>query len=166
MQTLLSDVRYGARMLWKRAGFTLIAAMTLALGIGANTAIFSIVNAALLRPLPFRDPHQLIMVYSRTSQQPRNWVAYTDLRDWQAQSRSFTELSAYVPQSVNLTGREEPTRLIGAFVSANFFRMLGAEVARGRGFLSGDDTVGAEPVTVLTYSTWRDRFGSNPDLVG
>ncbi|HZS05559.1 MAG TPA: ABC transporter permease [Blastocatellia bacterium] len=166
MQSLVQDVRFGVRMLVKKPGFAAMAIITLALGIGANTAIFSVVNAVLLRPLPFERPEQLVMAFTRTGQQARNWVAYPDLEDWQAQGQSFAALSALVPQSVNLTGTSEPTRVIGGFVSANFFRMLGVEAARGRGFLDGEDKQGAERVAVVSHNTWRDRFGSDPALVG
>src|SRR5437870_9054949 len=107
MQSLVQDVRFGMRMLIKRPGFTAMALLTLALGIGANTAIFSVVNAVLLRPLPFAEPEQLVVALTRTSKIPRDWVTYPDLRDWRQQSELFSEFSAFAGQSVNLTGREE-----------------------------------------------------------
>ncbi len=166
METFIQDVSYGLRTMRKNPGFTLIALLTLALGIGANTAIFSVVNAALLRPLPLDHPEQLVLVYSRTGREARNYVAYPDLRDWQAQSQSFAHLSAIVPQSVNLTGRAEPGRVIGGFVSTNFFKMLGVEPAAGRAFLPGEDEAGAERVVVINHIVWRDRFGADPNLIG
>ncbi|HEV8131843.1 MAG TPA: ABC transporter permease [Acidobacteriota bacterium] len=166
METLLQDLRYGVRMLSKNPGFTTVAVLTLALGIGANTAIFTVVNAVLLRPLPFDRPEQLVMVFTKTSQQARNWVTYPDLQDWQTQSQSFIALSAIVPQSVNLTGVEEPTRVIGGFVSANFFQMLQIKAAQGRAFLPGEDKVGAARVVVVSYAAWQGRFGREPKLIG
>jgi putative ABC transport system permease protein len=166
MRTLWQDLRYGARMLWKKPGFTVIAVITLALGIGANTAIFSVVNAALLRPLPFDHPERLVMVYSRTSGGSRDSTSWPDLLDWRGQSRSFAHLSAFVTQSVNLTGREEPGRVVGGFVSADFFKMLGVEPAPGRAFLPGEDEAGAERVAIVSYAVWRDRFGADPNLIG
>src|SRR5712691_246177 len=122
MDTVLKDIRYGVRGLLKRPGLTAIVVMTLTLGIGANTAIFSVVNAVLLRPLPFADAQQLVMVFTRDSKTLRTWVAYPDLQDWQKQSQLFSDLAGIVPQSVNLTGSEEPTRVIGSFVTGNFFQ--------------------------------------------
>src|SRR6185295_13353264 len=110
MGNLLQDMSYGARMLIKHRGLTIVAVLTLALGIGANTAIFSIVNAVLLRPLAFADPQQLVITFTKTSKQARDWVTIPDLQDWRKQSQVFGELSAFVAQSVNLTGREEPDR--------------------------------------------------------
>ncbi|HYE71750.1 MAG TPA: ABC transporter permease, partial [Blastocatellia bacterium] len=166
MEHLLADLRYGARILLKKPGFTLIAIITLALGIGANTAIFSLVNAALLRPLPYDHSEQLVMVYSRTKGEARNAVSWADLRDWQAQSQSFTSLATFVPQSVNLTGRSEPGRVIGGFVSANFFELLRVNPMLGRTFAKGEDEAGAERVALVNHTVWRDRFGSDPTLIG
>ena len=166
MQTLWQDLLFGARMLMKNPGFTLVAIITLALGIGANSAIFSVVNAVLLRPLPFREPNQLMIVFSKTNRIQRAGVAYPDLRDWQQQSQLFSELCALNSQSVNLTGREEPTRVVGGFVSANFFKLLQVDAAHGRGFRPGEDETGAERVAVLSHAIWRDRFGSNPQMIG
>ncbi len=166
MQTLLQDLRYGARALIRTPGFTLVAILMLALGIGANTAIFSVVNAALLRPLGFKQPEQLVMVFSKTSGEARGSVSIPDLVDWRAQSQSFSQLSAVTPQSVNLTGRAEPGRVIGGFVSSDFFKTLGVEPALGRAFLSGEDQAGAERVAIVNPVVWRDRFGADPGLVG
>ena len=170
MQTLWQDLRYGARMLLKQPGFTLVAILTLALGIGANTAIFSVVNAALLRSLPYDQADQLVAVFVRTQKDPREYVAWPDLLDWRAQNQSFAQLAAFVPQSVNLTARSgsqvEPGRVIGGFVSADFFPMLKVAAAQGRAFLPGEDSVGAAPVAVISYETWRDRFGADPHLLG
>ncbi len=166
MQTLFQDLRFGVRMLMKKPGFTLIAVITLALGIGANTALFSVVNAALLRPLPFNQAEQLVMVYTRTGAYARDLVAWPELLDWRAQSQSFASLSAFTTQSVNLTGRTEPSRVVGGFVSADFFSMLGVEPALGRGFLANEDAAGAEKVGVVSYALWRDRFGADPALLG
>src|ERR1051325_1396888 len=113
--TIWQDIRYGARMLLKNPGVTLIVIVALALGIGANTAIFSVVNAVLLRPLPYDHAEQLVMVYTRTQKEARQSVSWPDLHDWQEQNQSFSDLAAFVPQSVNLTGRAEPGRVIGGF---------------------------------------------------
>ncbi len=165
-ERLLQDVRYGLRMLRKNRGFAFVAILTLALGIGANTAIFSVVNAVLLRPLPYDHAEQLVMVYTRTPREARQEVSWPDLQDWQAQNQSFSDLAAFVPQSVNLTGRAEPGRVIGGFVSANFFRLLRVNPAQGRSFLPGEDEAGAARIAIVNYAVWRDRFGADPTLVG
>jgi predicted permease len=166
MDTLLKDIRYGVRGLLRRPGFTAIVVITLALGIGANTAIFSVVNAVLLRHLPFADAQQLVMVFTKDSKTPRTWVAYPDLQDWQKQSQLFSDLAGVVPQSVNLTGSEEPTRVIGSFVTGNFFRVLKVDAAQGHTFSSEQDQIGAARVVVVSHNTWRDRFGSDATLIG
>ncbi|MEP7270605.1 MAG: ABC transporter permease, partial [Acidobacteriota bacterium] len=166
MQGLWHDLRYGARMLLKTPAFTLVAILMLALGIGANTAIFSVVNAALLRPLAFKEPEQLVMVFSQMSGGTRGSVAYPDLLDWRSQTQSFSQLSAVTPQSVNLTGRAEPGRVLGGFISADFFQTLGVQPALGRAFQAGEDAAGAERVVILNHTVWRDRFGANPGLIG
>lgn len=153
-------------MLLKHRGLTVVAVLTLALGIGANTAIFSFVNAVLLRPLPFADSQQLVLAFTKTTKIPRDWVPYPDLQDWRQQSQLFSTLAGFAVQSVNLTGREEPTRLVGAFVSSNFFDTLKVDVGQGRAFLAGEDEPGAERVAVVSYATWRDRFASDPNLIG
>jgi putative ABC transport system permease protein len=166
MHTLLQDLRYGARTLAKKPGFALLIVVTLALGIGANTAIFSAVNAVLLRPLPFAQAEQLVMVYAQTPRGERNYVAYPDLLDWRRQSQSFSELAGFVPQSVNLTGRDEPARLIGGFVTANFFPLLKVAPAVGRDFRAGEDQPGAAGVAVLSHGLWQTRFGGEASVIG
>ena len=166
LERLGQDLRFGLRMLRKNPGFSLIAILTLALGIGANTAIFSVINAVLLRPLPYDHAEQLVMVYTRTQREVRQPVSWPDLRDWQEQNQSFSDLAAFVPQSVNLTGRAEPGRVIGGFVSANFFTLLRVNPALGRAFTQGEDEAGAERVAIVNHAVWRDRFGADPNLVG
>jgi putative ABC transport system permease protein len=166
MDTLLKDIRYGVRGLLKRPGFTAIVVITLALGIGANTAIFSVVNAVLLKPLPFADSGQLMMVFTKDSKTPRGYVTYPDLQDWQKQTQLFSDLAGMVPQSVNLTGSEEPTRVVGSFVTGNFFKTLKIDAVQGHTFSSEQDQIGAARVVVVSYDTWRNRFGSDAQLVG
>src|SRR5829696_2759441 len=134
--TLWQDLRFGVRTLAKRPGFAAVAILTLALGIGANTAIFSVVNAVLLRPLPFRDAERLVIVYETTQTVPRSFISVPNLEEYRAGSRSFEGFATFVSQSVNLTGAgAEPERVIGAFTSSNFFSVVGVEPARGRAFL-------------------------------
>jgi putative ABC transport system permease protein len=167
MRTLLQDLRFGARTLAKRPGFALVAVLTLALGIGANTAIFSVVNAVLLRPLPFRDAERLVLVYETTQTVPRDYVSVPNLEDYRAGSRSFESFATFVPQSVNLTGAgAEPERVVGAFVTSSFLPVIGVEPARGRAFTAEDDAQGGGQVVLLAHELWQRRFGADPEIVG
>ncbi|HEX8354594.1 MAG TPA: ABC transporter permease [Pyrinomonadaceae bacterium] len=167
MRTLLKDVRFGARTLWRRPGFTLVAVLTLALGVGANAAIFSVVNGVLLKPLPLREAERLVLVYETTPATPRDYVSVPNLEDYRAGTRSFEGFATFVPQSVNLTGAgAEPERVVGAFVTSSFFPVVGAEPALGRALLPEDDAEGAGRVAVLGHETWQRRFGADPSVVG
>ncbi|MGA8144327.1 MAG: ABC transporter permease [Candidatus Acidiferrales bacterium] len=167
MSALLQDIRYGLRMLARNPGFAIVAILTLALGIGANTAVFSVINSVLLRPLPLPGSRQLAVVFRKNVHAERSWaVAYPDLQDWQRQSQIFEAISAFGPSSVNLTGREEPMRVRGGFVSANFFHVVGVQPALGRGFLPGDDEPGAARVIVINYSLWQGLLGGDPQILG
>ena len=167
MQSLLQDLRYGARTLWKNPGFTLIAVVTLSLGIGANTAIFTVVNAALLRGLPYRAPERLVHLFETTPQKAfaQREFSYPDYQDYQ-RSQAFEGLGAYTGGGGILTGRGEPQRIFAPAVSANFFSVLGVEPLLGRTFREGEDKPGAERVTVLTYGMWRRVFGGDPGVLG
>jgi putative ABC transport system permease protein len=167
MQTLLQDLRYGARTLWKNPGFTLIAVVTLSLGIGANTAIFTVVNAALLRGLPYRAPERLVHLFETTPQKAyaQREFSYPDYQDYQ-RSQAFEGLAAYSGGGGILTGRGEPQRVFAPAASANFFSVLGVEPILGRTFREGEDKPGAERVTVLTYGMWRRIFGGDPGIIG
>jgi hypothetical protein len=166
LEWLWQDVRFGCRVLRRAPGFTFVAVLTLAIGIGANTAMFSLVHAVLLRPLPFSEPEQLVTVNVTRPGAPLDWVSWPDLRDWGAGSHSFSDLAGYAGQTVNLTGRDEPTRVRGAFVSANFLSLLRAQPALGRGFVAGEDEPGGERVVVLQHALWRSMFGGDPAIVG
>jgi predicted permease len=169
MQTLLQDLRYGARMLLKRPGYTVVAALTLALGIGANTAIFSVVNAALLRPLPYEDAERLVDV---TTTMRRDTVevrssSYPDFVDWRDQNTVFERIAAYDATSFTLTGGAEPERMDGELVSADYFPLLRAQAAMGRTFLPEEDrTPDTHRVALVGYDLWQRRFGGNPALLG
>ncbi|HZI17673.1 MAG TPA: ABC transporter permease [Pyrinomonadaceae bacterium] len=167
MNTFWQDVRYAARMLVKSPGFTVVAVLALALGIGANTAIFSVVNAVLLRPLAYRDPGQLVFInhnYQKLDLKASVSAAgYAHYRD---NAKSFSELAAVTGWGVNLTGDGEPERLQGHTVTANLFPMLGAEAARGRTFAAEENQPGRNRVVVLSDSLWQRRFGAQEGLVG
>ncbi|MGH9837940.1 MAG: ABC transporter permease [Blastocatellia bacterium] len=169
MQTLLQDLRYGARMLLKQPGFTLIAVLTLALGIGANTAIFSVINAVLLRPLPFNEPERVVMVWNKgpaAAGGDRTPLAVADLLDWRAQSQAFDGIAAFQYESFSVTGSETPESVQGANVTANFFAVLGVPPALGRTFLPDEDRPGAERVVLLSDGYWHSHFGADPQAVG
>ena len=167
METLIKDIRYGIRGLLKRPGFTVVAVLTLALGIGANTAIFSVVNAVLLKPLQFHDPERLVIIWEDATFAgfPRNTPAPANYVDWKTQSQSFADMAATVEWTYNLTGDGEPERAAAYAVTANFFPLLGVQPALGRVFTADDDRVGAQPVTVLSHGLWQARYGSDPQIL-
>ncbi len=167
MQTLWQDLRYGARMLLKRPGFTSIVVLTLALGIGANTAIFSVVNDALLRRLPY-DATRLVAVDSFNPQKEVNWGAASpaDFWDWKEQSQSFEQLAAYVGRGVNLKEAERTEVLGGAFVSVNFFEAFGVSPLLGRAFVKEEGLMSGPHAIVLSHRFWQRRFGGDPQVVG
>jgi putative ABC transport system permease protein len=156
MDQLINDIRYGLRGLWKRPGFTAVAVITLALGIGANAAIFSVVNAVLLRPLQFKDPERLVIVWEDAAFAgfPRNTPAPANYVDWKTQAQSFEDMAATHESSMNLTGDGEPERVATRRVTANFFPLLGAQPLMGRGFLPEEDRPQANKVAVLSHSLW------------
>jgi predicted permease len=164
---LRQDLRYGLRTLAKNPAFTSIAIVALALGIGANSAIFSVVNAVLLRPLPFKNPEQLVMLWENATHLgfPKNTPSPANFLDWQSQASSFTRMAAMVERSFNLTGVGEPERLDGRRVSANLFELLGVRALLGRTFVPDDDRPGTH-VVLLSYSLWQRRFGSDPSVIG
>lgn len=165
MSNLLSDIRYALRLLLKSPGFTLIAVLTLALGIGANTAIFSVVNAVLLRPLPFSDPSRLVLVVER-SKYPTITVSYENYLDWRDQSHSFESMEAIFGANMTLTGKGEPERLVARRVTSGFFPLLGVSPKIGRNFTSEEDRAGGTPVAILSYGLWERRFGGSESVLG
>ena len=167
METLLKDIRYGVRGLLKRPGFTAIALITLALGIGANTAIFSVVNAVLLRPLPFRNADQLVIVWEDAGFLgfPRNTPAPANYADWKTQNQSFVDMAACAEKSFNITGDGEPERVTAHAVTANFFPVFGVPPLLGRNFLPDEDRPGGNKVAMLSYSLWQSRYGGDPQIL-
>ena len=169
MSTFRQDLVFGVRMLYKNRGFTAVALLALALGIGANTAIFSVVNAVLLRPLPFRDPQRLIMIWENHQQRggpEREWASPADFRDFRDQAQSFEHVAAMVGWGPTLTGQGEPEDLQGAGVSHDTFSMLGVDPLLGRAFRPDEDQPGAERVVVLSHQLWQRRFGADPSIIG
>ncbi|MDQ3755140.1 MAG: ABC transporter permease, partial [Acidobacteriota bacterium] len=169
MMSLLQDIRYGVRMLARKPGFTLIAVLTLALGIGANTAIFSVVNTVLLRPLPFANAERFVTVYGGRARGGTGYtpVSYPDFADYKKQAQSFERVAGYSLAGTTLmSGGDEPERLDGAVVSAELFPMLDAKPALGRVFSAEEDQPGAAPVIVLSDGLWQRRFNSDPKIIG
>ncbi len=168
MESFIQDLRFGVRMLLKSPSFSLIAVLTLALGIGANTAIFTVVNAVLLQPLPYPDARQLALISENFSQRNMNRISvsapeYLDYRD---RSRSFAQVAAFRRQLFTLTGAGEAELLRGAVCSTNLFDALGVKPALGRAFQSGEDQPGGNHVVVLSHGLWQRRFGADPRIVG
>ena len=171
MAGIIQDLKYGLRVLRKNTGFTIVAVLVLGLGIGANTAIFSVVNAVLLRPLPFQDPQRLVHVWhvpppksfpgiSRFSVSTANFI------DWRAQNSVFEDMAIFSGNSMNLTGGGKPESVRGVTVTSSFFSVLGAKPILGRTFLPGEDKLGSDHEVVLTYAFWQSRFGGDRSIIG
>jgi len=167
MDILIQDLRFAVRALLRRPTFTIVAALTLALGIGANTAIFSVVDAVLIRPLPYPDADRLVMIWGTQGTQGQQGVVYADYVDWRSQNRTFTDMGVFRGQSVNLTGRDTPARLFGMFVDASFLHLIGASAERGRMFAQPETEIATKaPVAVVTHEAWEARFGGDPAILG
>ncbi len=166
MQTLWQDLRYGARILLKKPGFTLIAVLTLSLGIGANTAIFSVVYAMLLRPLPYHEPDRLVVLTNKTGSAPRSGISYPNFSDWKDRARSFEGMAAVRGDSFNLTGVDKPIQLRVRMVNWNFFSLLGAQPQFGRMFAAEDDRYGASRTVMISHELWQTKFGSETSVIG
>jgi putative ABC transport system permease protein len=168
MQTFWQDLRYGARMLLKYRGFTLIAIITLALGVGANTAIFSVVNAVLLRPLPYTESERMMTVDATDLAHgfASMGINLPDFREWRASNRSFEAMAAFSVEKYNIAGNEEPERIAGAMASADFFKVMGVNPAQGRAFAREEEQYGRHRVVVLSDGFWRRRFGAQTRLDG
>ncbi len=169
MQTLWQDLRYGARMLMKQKGITAIAVLSLALGIGANTAMFSLANAAFLRQLPVVEPTRLMFVFNGTQNSPWNSTSYPNYLDYRDRSTAFEELAAYNAITASLgTGEAATANVVnGTIVTGNYFAVLGAQAAQGRTITPADDqTPNAHPVVVIGHRLWQSRLGANRDVIG
>jgi putative ABC transport system permease protein len=168
LQDFAQDLRFGLRMLGKSPGFTAVAVLTLALGIGANTAIFSVVDSVLVRPLPYPHADQLVWLAELNPKlvDGEIYASPPTFLDWQRQQHTFSALSAISKDALTLTGSGEPIRLQAADVSAGFFSVMGIRPELGRDFLPSDDRIGAPPVVILTNQLWRDRFGADPRIIG
>jgi putative ABC transport system permease protein len=167
VDTFWHDLRYGFRTLGRSPGFLAVAVLTLALGIGANTAIFSVVDAVLLRPLPFRAPDQLVALFETESAAGSYPLTGADYLDWRSQNQTFEDMATYSYQeSFNASGAGEPERAVVVEAQSNFFSMLGVEPMIGRAFLNGEDQAGRNHVAVLSYGFWQRHFGGDKSALG
>ena len=167
MENLIKDLRYGVRSFLKRPGFLVIAVSTLALGIGATTAMFTVVNSILLRPLQFPEPEQIVLIEGINPRQgiTRSNVSVPDIADWQQQSQSFEQIAAFVAGGVLLTTGDETERVRGTGVTAEFFQLFRTNPASGRSLQPADMLTGAEPVALLSHGLWQRRFGGSADVL-
>ena len=166
MNTLFQDLRYGLRMLAKNPGFTVVAVLTLALGIGANTAMFSVVNGVLLAPLPFPQPDQLISLHASKPNFERGSISYPNFFDWQKDNRSFSSMAVYRPVAMTFTGKGEAQRVAAEYITADFFSLLGVRPVLGRTFREGEDRIGAAPIVLISEGFWQRKLGSSPEILG
>jgi putative ABC transport system permease protein len=167
LETFAQDIRYGVRMLAKHKAFTAVAVLTLALGIGANTAIFSVVNELLLQPLPYRDADRVVTLWEVSPEgRHQNTTSRTNFRAWKNQSTSYEYMAAFTDQRLNLTGNGEPEELSVQFATLEFFKVLGVDPILGRTFVAEDREDGTSPVAVLSYGLWQRRFGGQPNVIG
>src|SRR5262245_11851195 len=167
MRTLWQDLRYGARMLLKNPGFTLIAVITIGLGIGANTAIFSVVNGVLLSSLPYPHPEQLAMVWCNNKRQgiPDDITSYPNFVDWRDQNKTFQGMSGMMDANYHLTGTGEPEEIHAAIVSINFFQVISVSPLLGRGFTADEEKPGNDRIVILSHRLWQRRYGGNPGIL-
>lgn len=166
LEELLQDLRYGARMLRKNWGFTLVAVLTLALGIGANTAIFSVVNGVLLNPLPYPHPEQLVTLHQNKANFEFGSISYPNFRDWQRDNHTFSSMAISRGFAFSLTGVGEAEQLRGRFISSDFFSTVGVNPVLGRTFAPGEDELGAAPIALVSAGLWKRKFGSSPNILG
>jgi putative ABC transport system permease protein len=166
MDTFLQDLRFGARTLARNPGFACVAILTLALGVGANAAIFSVVNAVLLRPLPWAEPGRAVMIWSRWTAFDKTWVSDGEVNGYRKESRTLADVGAWDDGQVNLTGDGEPERVSAGSVTANLFAVLGATPIRGRAFTAQEDIPNGPRVAIIGYGLWQRRYGGDPSMVG
>ena len=166
MGSLTHDIRFALRLLYRQPSFTIVAVITLALGIGATTAVFTVVNGVLLRPLPYREPDRLVQLFHGRNGRLSMTYSPPNYRDVTAGSGVFAGATAITPSSANLIGNGDPQQLDGANVTTSFFTVLGATPQRGRAFVDADGTEGAPAVVVVSDGLWRRQFGARSDIVG
>jgi predicted permease len=167
MRSLLQDLQYAGRQMMKSPGFAIVAILTLAIGIGANTTIFSVVNGVLLNPLPYPDSNRLVTLFHNKANFSKGSISYLNFLDWQRDNRSFDAMVAYRNSNgMTLTGAGEPENVRSEMVSAGFFELLGVKLTLGRAFTADEDRLGAAPVVMISEGLWKRKFGSNPNILG
>jgi predicted permease len=166
LETLWQDVRYGFRMLWKSPGFTAVAVLTLALGVGANTALFSVVNGVLLNPLPYPHSEQLVTLHESKPNFNTGSISYPNFLDWQKENHTLSSMAVSRSYSFSLTNLGEAEQIPGQFVTADFFSILGVNPVTGRSFVRDDDQIGAAPVAMISEGFWKRKLSGEPDVVG
>ena len=165
MHAFLQDLRYGLRQLRKVPGFTLVAISTLALGIGVNTALFSVINGVLLSPLPFHHPDELVAIHENKPNFEGGSVSYPNFRDWQKDNHTFSAMAVARPYAFSLTGTGEAEQVNGEFISSDFFSILGVQPMLGRNFAPKEDEIGAQPVALVSEGFWKRKLGSDPAVL-
>jgi predicted permease len=166
LERVMQDIRFGARVLAKSPGFAAVAILTLALGIGANTALFSIVNGVLLNPLPYPEPDRLVTLHESKPNFASGSISFPNFLDWQRENHSFSEMAIARPSGYTLTGQGESEQINAEFISADFFTVLGVKPVLGRMFLPGEDRVGAPPIVLISEGFWKRKFASSPEVLG
>ena len=166
MSYLLNDLRYGLRVLARKPGFTAVVVLTLALGIGANTAMFSVVDKVLLNSLPFSDPDRLISLHASKPNFERGSISYPNFLDWQKDNSSFIAMAVYRPVAMTFTGVEEAERVAAEFITSDFFALLGVKLVLGRTFTEGEDRIGAAPIVLVSEGFWQRKLGSSREILG
>src|SRR5262245_30792137 len=166
MEAFLHDLRFGVRALARTPGFAAVAVLTLALGVGANAAIFSVVNAVLLRPLPWSEPSRAVMIWSKWTAFDKTWVSDGEVNGYRSETRTLADVGAWGDGQVNLTGDGEPERVAAGSVTANLFAVLGAVPIKGRVFTAQEDVPNGPKVAMIGYGLWQRRYAGDPDIVG
>src|SRR5512138_542373 len=162
---LLQDVRHAIRQFTKMPGLTLVLLITIALGVGANTALFSVVNGVLLSPLPYPHPEQLVALRESKANFEFGTIPYLNFRDWQKNNRTFSSMAIWRSYNFNVTGAGEAEQVFGQFISSDFFPILGTNALLGRTFAPGEDEIGSAPIALISEGLWRRKFGSASDIV-
>jgi len=168
MENLVQDLRYGVRMLLQKPAFTFVVVLALAVGIGANSAIFSVVNAVLLRPLPYSDPERLVMIWMDNSRIniAEDWHSFPNYTDYRDHNEVLESIAAFNDRSFNITGSGEPERVQGAWVTGSLLPLLGVAPALGRNFSSEEEQPGKDQVVIIGHGLWKRRFGGDPNILG
>ena len=166
MESFFQDLRFGLRTLFRNPAFSIVAVLTLTLGVGANAAIFSVVNAVLLKPLPWSDPDRVVTVWSSWTAFDKTWVSDGEVNDFRRESRTLAAIAAWDETAVNLTGDADPERVAAGLVTANLFPVLGVQPIRGRLFASQEDAPNGPRVAILGYGLWQRRYAGDAGIVG